>query len=80
MNNGDTNVLLIEGDAGDADLLRLRLVEGDFAANLRCVSRLEDGLASMTKQPPSVVLLDLNLPDSHGADTLRKVLEHAVCP
>jgi signal transduction histidine kinase len=77
MNNGDTNVLLIEGDAGDADLVRLRLVEGDFAANVSCVNRLEDGLASMIKQPPSVVLLDLNLPDSHGADTLRKVLEKA---
>jgi signal transduction histidine kinase len=41
------------------------------------VNRLADGLASMTKQPPSVVLLDLNLPDSHGAETFRKVLDHA---
>jgi signal transduction histidine kinase len=41
------------------------------------VSRLADGLASMAKESPSVVLLDLNLPDSHGADTFRKVLEKA---
>jgi sigma-B regulation protein RsbU (phosphoserine phosphatase) len=77
MNNGDTHVLLIEDNPGDADLVRLRLVEGDSAVSVSCVNRLEDGLASMTKQPPSVVLLDLNLPDSHGADTFRKVLEKA---
>jgi signal transduction histidine kinase len=77
MKNGHTNVLLIEDNPGDADLVRLRLVEGDSAVDVNCVSRLADGLASMTKQAPSVVLLDLNLPDSRGADTFRKVLEHA---
>jgi sigma-B regulation protein RsbU (phosphoserine phosphatase) len=75
MNNGHTHVLMIEDNPGDADLVRLRLVEGDSAVSVSCVSRLADGLASMAKQPPSVVLLDLNLPDSHGADTFRKVLE-----
>jgi signal transduction histidine kinase len=77
MNNGHTHVLLIEDNPGDADLVRLRLVEGDSAVNVSCVNRLADGLASMAKEPPSVVLLDLNLPDSHGADTFRKVLEKA---
>ena len=77
MNNGHTHVLLIEDNPGDADLVRLRLVDGDSAISVSCVNRLEDGLASITKQPPSVVLLDLNLPDSHGADTFRKVLEKA---
>jgi signal transduction histidine kinase len=75
MNNGRTHVLLIEDNPGDADLVRLRLVEGDSAVDVNCVSRLADGLASMAKESPSVVLLDLNLPDSHGADTFRKVLE-----
>ena len=77
MNNGHTNILLIEDNPGDADLVRLRLVEGDSTVNVSCVNRLADGLASITKQSPSVVLLDLNLPDSHGAETFRKVLEHA---
>jgi signal transduction histidine kinase len=76
MKNGPT-VLLIEDNPGDADLVRLRLVEGDAAVNVSCVTRLADGLASMAKDPPSVVLLDLNLPDSRGADTFRKVLETA---
>src|SRR5271170_4127629 len=77
MNNGHTHVLLIEDNPGDADLVRLRLVEGNSAVDVSCVTRLEDGLAFMAKQPPSVVLLDLNLPDSHGAETFRKVLEKA---
>ncbi len=77
MNNGHTQVLLIEDNPGDADLVRLRLVEGNSGIKVSCVNRLADGLASMTKQSPSVVLLDLNLPDSHGAETFRKVLDHA---
>jgi DNA-binding response OmpR family regulator len=77
MNNGHTHVLLIEDNPGDADLVRLRLLEGDSGVNVSSVNRLSDGLASMAKEPPSVVLLDLNLPDSHGADTFRKVLEQA---
>jgi len=77
MNNGHTHVLLIEDNPCDADLVRLRLVEGDSAVDLNCVTRLSDGLASMARESPSLVLLDLNLPDSRGADTFRKVLEKA---
>jgi signal transduction histidine kinase len=77
MNNGHTHVLLIEDNPGDADLVRLRLVEGNASVEVNCVSRLSDGLASMSNRAPSVVLLDLNLPDSHGAETFRKVLEQS---
>src|SRR5271165_660371 len=72
-----TQVLLIEDNPGDADLVRLRLVECKTPVNINCVNRLADGLASLTKETPSVVLLDLNLPDSRGAETFRRVLEHA---
>src|ERR1700733_6176433 len=77
MNNGHTEVLLIEDNPGDADLVRLRLVESDSGVNKSCCARLGDGLAAIAKAPPSVVLLDLNLPDSHGAETFRKILDHA---
>jgi len=72
-----TQVLLIEDNPGDADLVRLRLVEGASPVSVNCVNRLADGLASLTVETPSVVLLDLNLPDSRGAETFRRVRDHA---
>src|ERR1700722_2243252 len=72
-----TKVLLIEDNPGDADLVRLRLVEGQSPVKVNCVNRLSDGLASLTSDTPSVVLLDLNLPDSRGAETFRRVMEHS---
>jgi signal transduction histidine kinase len=77
MNEQSTHVLLIEDNPGDADLVRLRLVEGKSVVNVNCVNRLSDGLDSLKEKSPSVILLDLNLPDSQGADTFRKVLEKA---
>ena len=77
MEQQTTQVLLIEDNPGDADLVRLRLVEGNSAVNVNCVNRLSDGLAWLTTETPAVVLLDLNLPDSHGAETFRRVMEHS---
>jgi signal transduction histidine kinase len=77
MSDVSTQVLLIEDNPGDADLVRLRLVEGKTPVEVNCVQRLADGLASLSKQSPAVILLDLNLPDSHGSETFRKVLEKA---
>lgn len=78
MESPSTYVLLIEDNPGDADLVRLRLSEGSSSIEVSCAQRLSDGLASLAKTPsPSVVLLDLNLPDSHGANTFRSILEKA---
>ena len=71
------NVLLIEDNPGDMDLVRLRLMEAHNGVTVQCANRLSDGLASMTSNPPGVVLLDLNLPDSHGSETFRRVIEHS---
>lgn len=77
MSHPSTHVLLIEDNPGDADLVRLRLVESNPSVDVNCVSRLADGLASLKQDAPSLVLLDLNLPDSQGSETFRKVLEKA---
>ena len=39
-------ILLIEDNPGDADLVRLRLVEGSGPVDVSCANRLSDGLAS----------------------------------
>jgi signal transduction histidine kinase len=77
MNRPTTHVLLIEDNPGDADLVRLRLVESNPMIDVQCVNRLADGIQSLKQEIPSLVLLDLNLPDSQGAETFRKVLDKA---
>jgi len=77
MNHGSKHILLIEDNPGDADLIRLRLVEAHSDARVSCVDRLSTGLASILVEAPAMVLLDLNLPDSHGADTYRTILKEA---
>ena len=71
------HVLLIEDNPGDADLVRMRLVESKSDVQVNCVPRLSDALACLDAETPSLVLLDLNLPDSHGAETFRRIMQKA---
>ncbi len=77
MSDPVTRILLIEDNPGDQDLVRLRLCESQPDLKVDCVPRLADALASLERETPSLVLLDLNLPDSRGADTFRKIREKA---
>ncbi len=77
MEDGAPSVLLVEDNMGDADLVRLRLVEGMSDVHVNCVPRLSDALACLDAETPSLVLLDLNLPDSHGAETFRRIMRKA---
>jgi signal transduction histidine kinase len=77
MEHEPAHVLLIEDNPGDADLVRLRLVESKSEVQVNCVPRLSDALACLETETPSLVLLDLNLPDSHGAETFRRIMQKA---
>jgi len=72
-----TRVLVVEDNPGDARLIREMLTEGHEAFEIRVADCLSAGLAWLTEDAVSVVLLDLGLPDSQGFDTLRKVRRHA---
>ncbi|MGD0508701.1 MAG: hybrid sensor histidine kinase/response regulator [Terriglobales bacterium] len=77
MEHEPARVLLIEDNPGDADLVRLRLIEGKSPVQVNCVPRLADALACLDVETPTLVLLDLNLPDSHGAETFRRIMQKA---
>jgi diguanylate cyclase (GGDEF)-like protein len=71
-------VLLIEDNPPDTQALRDAL-DATGASDFELVARetLADGLAAAESAPPDVLVLDLHLPDSHGLDTLKRVLEAA---
>jgi len=67
-------ILLVEDTPADARLIRAILRSPSF--EITHVERLSDALAVLRSRQTDVILLDLNLPDSRGAETLDAVLEH----
>ncbi|HSL29055.1 MAG TPA: ATP-binding protein [Anaerolineales bacterium] len=72
-------VLLVEDDPADARLIQLALNEREETVNLDLVwvERLSQALKSMTEGGADAILLDVNLPDSHGLDTVIRMVEQA---
>jgi len=67
-------VLLIEDDPLFAKLARQVLTRrGGIPVDLECASRLSAGLECLAKDRVDAILLDLNLPDSSGLETLARV-------
>lgn len=62
-------ILLIEDNPGDARLTQEILREAGRDYKVKTVERIGDGLDYLASQAVDVVLLDINLPDSHGLET-----------
>jgi len=62
-------------DPGGEVLASPQLDEQEEELELVHESRLEDGLDRLDEQPQDVVLLDLDLPDSQGLETLERVVD-----
>ncbi|MFP8957944.1 ATP-binding protein [Natrialbaceae archaeon A-CW3] len=83
------DLLIVEDSLDDAQFVQRLLVEqqanvgahdGDTHVAIETIDHagtLGDGLAHVTENTPDVVLLDLNLPDSRGIDTVERMIAHA---
>ncbi len=72
--NTTFKLLLVEDNPGDADLARERLADlPDCNFEITLVTRLAEAISTLETAPVDAVVLDLNLPDSHGLDTLRRL-------
>jgi PAS domain S-box-containing protein len=72
-------VLLIEDNPGDARLIEAVLCESG-AVRLAHVDRLGKGIDLLGTEPFDAVLLDLDLPDSRGFDTLAAIVAQTRVP
>lgn len=69
------HVLLVEDNRGDARLFHEYLQDSSRAVTLHHEETLAAGLAALDAAMPSVIVLDLGLPDSEGAKTVRRCVE-----
>jgi PAS domain S-box-containing protein len=76
MTSQQIHALLIEDDPDDILLLKESLAEvGLGKIKLECADRLSRGLIQLSGLNFDVLLLDLNLPDSRGLDTLNTTVK-----
>lgn len=69
-------ILLVEDNPADARLVELGLVEADSGRfRVTRAERLSEALGLLRENSYDAVLLDLSLPDSHGLDTVSRVIE-----
>jgi len=76
MTSQQIHALLIEDDPGDILLLKESIADISMGRiKLDCVDRLSRGLIQLSGQNYDIILLDLNLPDSQGLDTLNTTIK-----
>jgi sigma-B regulation protein RsbU (phosphoserine phosphatase) len=78
MASAPIRILLVEDNPGDARLLREQLREASsLRFDLTHVDRLSEARERVAREGADIVLLDLSLPDAHGLETVRSMLEAA---
>ena len=70
-----TRALVVEDNPGDAFLVQEQLSQAGTRFDVKSADHLSAAIESVSVQPPDVVLLDLDLPDSRGTDTIRRMVK-----
>lgn len=74
MKDEHLNILLVEDNLADARLLREEIADKSAVpCTLVHVEQLSDALERLQREAFDVILLDLSLPDSQGAETLSRL-------
>ena len=67
-------ILLVDDDIEDSTSTRNMLTEGfDTQCEIRCAKSMSESLQLVEEESFEIILLDLELPDSTGLDTLRQL-------
>lgn len=78
MENSDMmNILMIEDNPADAQRIRNMINSDNMGINLGYANKLSSGLKRIDREDFDVLLLDLNLSDSRGLNTLIKTKKKA---
>lgn len=72
------NIILVEDTHSLAVTYEMYL--SPLNANITLCSSGKEAMVCIKKNPPDVVLLDLNLPDISGRDVLRWICQYYTCP
>lgn len=71
-------ILIIEDEPAIADTIRVALAQESFQARIAATGMA--GLEALQSQTPSLVVLDVGLPDQSGFDVLRKIRASSSVP
>jgi len=69
------NILIVDDDKNFIDTLRDGLKLKNVDAEVRVAASAREALDALTAEAPSVIILDIQLPDMHGVEFLRVIRE-----
>ncbi len=75
MNQDNTRIMIVEDEPAHASMIKRNMLAGGDSIEVIVVDRLEDCRVQIDSFDPTILLLDLNLPDGHAIDYLKETPE-----